>query len=153
MSPISFIWEEAASLGKRAQEITKPTQNITKPTNPNGLILESWAQGFMVGALIIMSCITLANMRRGVLLHKLILIEVKHKTGSTVAERPLEAILAADLNHSSSSASGMVSSSSLKVRFTTGGSPSRPSSSMCLGPCTTSSHGSRTSLFSLAESR
>ena len=30
----------------------------------------------MVGSLIIMSCITLANMRRGVLLHKLILLEV-----------------------------------------------------------------------------
>jgi hypothetical protein len=31
----------------------------------------------MVGALIIMCGITLANMRRGVLLHKLILIEVR----------------------------------------------------------------------------
>ena len=29
----------------------------------------------MVGALIIMACITIANMRRGVLLHKLILLE------------------------------------------------------------------------------
>lgn len=31
----------------------------------------------MVGALIIMMCITLANMRKGVLLHKLILLEVR----------------------------------------------------------------------------
>lgn len=31
----------------------------------------------MVGSLIIMTCITVANMRRGVLLHKLILIEVR----------------------------------------------------------------------------
>jgi hypothetical protein len=30
----------------------------------------------MIGSLIIMSCITLANMRKGVLLHKLILLEV-----------------------------------------------------------------------------
>ena len=30
----------------------------------------------MVGSLIILSCITLANMRRGVLLHKLILLEL-----------------------------------------------------------------------------
>lgn len=30
----------------------------------------------MLGSLIIMTCITVANMRRGVLLHKLILIEV-----------------------------------------------------------------------------
>ncbi|KIV90974.1 hypothetical protein PV10_05572 [Exophiala mesophila] len=38
-------------------------------------ILEAWSQGFMVGSLIIMACITIANMRRGVLLHKLILVE------------------------------------------------------------------------------
>jgi hypothetical protein len=49
---------------------------ITKPVDPAGLVLEAWAQGYMVGSLIIMSCITLANMRRGVLLHKLILLEV-----------------------------------------------------------------------------
>ena len=28
---------------------------ITKPTDINGVILESWAQGFMVGALVIMA--------------------------------------------------------------------------------------------------
>ncbi|OQV02007.1 hypothetical protein CLAIMM_07266 [Cladophialophora immunda] len=38
-------------------------------------ILEGWSEGFMVGALVIMACITVANMRRGVLLHKLILVE------------------------------------------------------------------------------
>ena len=41
-------------------------------------ILEGWAQGFMVGALVIMACITIANMRRKVLLHKLILVEVSY---------------------------------------------------------------------------
>lgn len=55
----------------------QPRDKIEKPTDPHGLVLEAWAQGFMVGALIIMSCITLANMRRGVLLHKLILLEVR----------------------------------------------------------------------------
>lgn len=39
------------------------------------LILESWSQGFVVGALGLMACITLANLRRGVTLHKLILAE------------------------------------------------------------------------------
>ena len=39
-------------------------------------IVESWSQGFMVGALLIMAGITVSNMRRGVLLHKLILLEV-----------------------------------------------------------------------------
>jgi len=47
-----------------------------KPSDPGKLTLEAWSQGFMVGALIIMCGVTLANMRRGVLLHKLILIEL-----------------------------------------------------------------------------
>lgn len=51
-------------------------ETVTKPTDPDGLILEAWAQGYMVGSLIILSCITFANMRKGVLLHKLILLEV-----------------------------------------------------------------------------
>lgn len=49
---------------------------VTKPTDPDGLILEAWAQGYMVGSIVIMICITLCNIRRGVLLHKLILLEV-----------------------------------------------------------------------------
>lgn len=48
-----------------------------RPDNdPDGLVLEAWAQGFMVGTLIFMAAITIANMRRRVLLHKLILAEV-----------------------------------------------------------------------------
>ncbi|KAI1124455.1 hypothetical protein F5Y10DRAFT_285014 [Nemania abortiva] len=50
--------------------------SISKPTAPLKLILEAWSQGFMIGALVIMIGITLANMRKGVLLHKLILIEL-----------------------------------------------------------------------------
>ncbi|KAH6667872.1 hypothetical protein B0J14DRAFT_489014 [Halenospora varia] len=49
---------------------------VTKPTDPDGLILEAWAQGYMVGSIIIMIFITLCNVRRGVLLHKLILLEL-----------------------------------------------------------------------------
>jgi hypothetical protein len=49
---------------------------VNKPTEAQELILEAWSQGFMIGALIIMAGITISNMRRGVLLHKLILIEV-----------------------------------------------------------------------------
>ena len=56
---------------------TQQAQDIQKPSTPHGLILESWSQGFMVGSLIIMAGITVSNMRRGVLLHKLILIEVR----------------------------------------------------------------------------
>ncbi len=71
MSPIEYVVEEGVALVERQNE----SQN-GRPTNSSGLVLEAWAQGLMVGALIIMSFITLANMRRGVLLHKLILIEV-----------------------------------------------------------------------------
>ncbi|KAI7764416.1 hypothetical protein LZL87_003621 [Fusarium oxysporum] len=46
------------------------------PSSPAKLTLEAWSQGCMIGALIIMIGITLANMRRGVLLHKLILVEL-----------------------------------------------------------------------------
>ena len=47
-----------------------------KPVDADAIILESWAQGYMVGSLVIMGAITIANMRRGVILHKLILLEV-----------------------------------------------------------------------------
>lgn len=45
----------------------------------DALVLEAWSEGSMVGALMIMSFVTIANMRRGVLLHKLILLEVGHQ--------------------------------------------------------------------------
>jgi hypothetical protein len=46
--------------------------------SPDAFVLEAWSEGCMVGALMIMSFVTLANMRRGVLLHKLILLEVSY---------------------------------------------------------------------------
>jgi hypothetical protein len=55
---------------------TAAAEQAMKPSVPGQITLEAWSQGFMVGALVIMIGITLANMRRGVLLHKLILIEV-----------------------------------------------------------------------------
>lgn len=55
-----------------------------KPQGSVNLALEAWSQGLVIGALIIMTGITTANMRHGVLLHKLILLEVglkaHHKT-------------------------------------------------------------------------
>ncbi len=70
MSPIPELRNVWHSLHRRADE-------SNKPIDPHALVLEAWAEGFMIGSLIIMSCITLANMRRGVLLHKLILLEVR----------------------------------------------------------------------------
>lgn len=49
---------------------------------PEGYIVESWGEGLLVGALMVMACITVANMRKGVLLHKLILLEVRQTTQS-----------------------------------------------------------------------
>jgi len=61
------------------------SSDIAKPTSGVGLTVEAWSQGYMVGSLIIMAGITVANMRRKVLLHKLILIEVS--PGSDVVQK------------------------------------------------------------------
>lgn len=55
-------------MSQREQEIAKPVGA--------GLAMEAWAQGFMVGSLVIMAFITISNMRRHVLLHKLVLVEL-----------------------------------------------------------------------------
>jgi hypothetical protein len=52
------------------------SQRVTRPTQPDALVLEAWGQGLLVGALLVMFAITIANMRKRVLLHKLILAEV-----------------------------------------------------------------------------
>ncbi|KAJ5225918.1 hypothetical protein N7468_007143 [Penicillium chermesinum] len=51
-------------------------QDVEKPSDPDGLILEAWGQGLMVGSLLIMAAITIANMKKHVLLHKLIFAEL-----------------------------------------------------------------------------
>lgn len=69
----------AARFGKMAPLQTvliKRVLDVEKPSDTNGAILEAWAQGFMVGSLVVMACVACSNMRRGVLLHKLILLEV-----------------------------------------------------------------------------
>ncbi|GAM86362.1 hypothetical protein ANO11243_043760 [Dothideomycetidae sp. 11243] len=59
--------------------------NDARPSNPDQLALEAWAEGYMLGSLTIMAAITLVNMRRGVLLHKLILIELLFGTLQAVS--------------------------------------------------------------------
>lgn len=44
--------------------------------NIQAYIVEGWGEGFMFGALMVMAVITVVNMRKGVLLHKMILLEV-----------------------------------------------------------------------------
>lgn len=43
---------------------------------PLSVIVEAWAQGLNVGALVFISLIVLCNYRRHITLHKLILLEV-----------------------------------------------------------------------------
>jgi hypothetical protein len=52
------------------------TDRISKPTEADALILEAWGQGLMVGSLLVMAAITMANMKSHILLHKLIFAEV-----------------------------------------------------------------------------
>ncbi|KAL2861543.1 hypothetical protein BJX68DRAFT_222802 [Aspergillus pseudodeflectus] len=49
---------------------------ITRPTDPDSLVLEAWGQGLMVGSLLVMAAVTVANMKKHILLHKLILAEL-----------------------------------------------------------------------------
>ncbi|KAJ5595167.1 uncharacterized protein N7459_001375 [Penicillium hispanicum] len=50
--------------------------HISRPTDSDGLILEAWGQGLMFGSLVIMAAITISNMKKHILLHKLIFAEL-----------------------------------------------------------------------------
>lgn len=53
------------------------SESSHKPTDTVHLTLEAWPQGLVVGALLPMILVTISNMRKGSLLHKLILLEVR----------------------------------------------------------------------------
>lgn len=53
-------------------------------------IVEAWAQGCQVGALVFLIIITLCNYRRHVLLHKLILLEVRNPFSFPCCDESLE---------------------------------------------------------------
>jgi hypothetical protein len=59
---------------------TSQVGNDEDPTVENysrsQIIIEAWAQGFNFGALVILVLFVLCNYRRGIVLHKLILLEV-----------------------------------------------------------------------------
>jgi hypothetical protein len=68
---------EYHSVGRRARLVPRSDGNNGRAAmSLNYVVLEAWSQGFLVGGLIILVLITLANIRKGVLLHKLILLEV-----------------------------------------------------------------------------
>jgi hypothetical protein len=71
MAPMSLLARQSVPTGKNTA-----AGDWRADATDEDFVLEGWSEGFMVGALVIMACITIANMRRKVLLHKLILIEV-----------------------------------------------------------------------------
>ncbi|KAJ9652293.1 hypothetical protein H2198_008427 [Neophaeococcomyces mojaviensis] len=72
MSPVLLVTRQA---GPVIEPASKNNWDWRSVASDEDLILESWSQGFVVGSLMLMGCITVANMRRGVLLHKLIFLE------------------------------------------------------------------------------
>ncbi|KAL5339477.1 hypothetical protein BJX70DRAFT_153975 [Aspergillus crustosus] len=54
----------------------EPSDRIARPTDPDSLVLEAWGQGLMVGSLLVMAAVTVSNMKKHILLHKLILAEL-----------------------------------------------------------------------------
>ncbi|BCS20782.1 uncharacterized protein APUU_21214A [Aspergillus puulaauensis] len=56
--------------------MSESSNRITRPTDPDGLVLEAWGQGLMVGSLVVMAAVTFSNMKRHILLHKLIFAEL-----------------------------------------------------------------------------
>lgn len=54
-----------------------PSIVTTRPDGSDGLAVEAWGQGLMVGSLIVMIAVTVANMKRENPLHKLIAAEVR----------------------------------------------------------------------------
>jgi hypothetical protein len=76
MAPTTWpIWQGVTtSLNYRRD---RPTYGDWRDVhNTESFIVEGWGEGFMFGALLMMVIITIANMRRGILLHKVILLEV-----------------------------------------------------------------------------
>ncbi|EAW16412.1 uncharacterized protein NFIA_057620 [Aspergillus fischeri NRRL 181] len=65
--------------------VESPDGHISRPTDPDSLVLEAWGQGLMVGSLVVMAAVIVANMKRRILLHKLILIEASHSLGLLLA--------------------------------------------------------------------
>ena len=74
-APLTILLPRAATNTSDTGGVGTGDGDWRQSAKPEDFILEGWSEGFMVGALIIMACITIANMRRKVLLHKLILLE------------------------------------------------------------------------------
>lgn len=63
-------------LDPRAPNAAVGVKPLKEDNKPEQNIVEGWAQGFNVGAVILLILLLLCNYRKGILLHKLILLEV-----------------------------------------------------------------------------
>ncbi|KAI9841255.1 MAG: hypothetical protein M1837_000920 [Sclerophora amabilis] len=81
MAPYNLLSavSDAVTMTKRQEEVPMVIHNghPRSAATLDGNILEAWSEGLLVGGLTVLVMITIANMRRGVLLHKLILLEVR----------------------------------------------------------------------------
>lgn len=109
-----------APISSSIHTLARRMVEVAKPTSPDALIVEAWAQGFMVGSILIMLCITVSNYRRGVLLHQLILLEV---STYTIRRRQYCPVKTLNFPSSLSSALSMELSSSSRLQFTVGTFP------------------------------
>lgn len=66
------VWEEASPIPVARVAIKPDDEDYTREQS----LVEAWAQGFNVGAIILLILLLLCNYRKRVLLHKLILLEV-----------------------------------------------------------------------------
>jgi hypothetical protein len=65
---VTLLPPTSGSLRSERRKIAAGMIDWRANAKPEDLVVESWGQGFVVGALIIMACVTVANMRRRVLL-------------------------------------------------------------------------------------
>ena len=77
MAPTSLTVSQLSTMYLHYRRDNNTFGNWRDVDNIEAYIVEGWGEGFMFGALLVMAIITLVNMRRGVLLHKMILLEVR----------------------------------------------------------------------------
>jgi len=76
MAPIDHLYHQ---IDKRVPVPSTRTEPPTRASlTTEGGFEEAWAQGYNVGSLVILILIVFCNYRSGILLHKLILLEVYH---------------------------------------------------------------------------
>jgi hypothetical protein len=83
MAPSALHPRDAAA----PASVVKPSKPLKSDMTQIGLVVEAWGEGFNVGALIILMLIVVCNLRRRVLLHKLILLEVCIARGALSAQQ------------------------------------------------------------------